>query len=1139
MPKHAVNRLNTIYSAARHLAPAWICLALAALIDHPLTLLLLLFGNAWSMTAIAQAMDTGDDAGFMRSLECQGIPYFILFAGYTAIIAAVLALPVGGLVRGGSLSAALLLSAALVGVVFATWSVWPLFTLPFFRNDAHPNDAHPQDDSPAYRLLHALRYLFAATRHLVRERDHFVSHGFPTGLVMPILAVGVLILAGFDGLLSGMARSIAIVVYALIVPLADALLIHHGARAVRPDISLPPLPAAEPSPSPALAEPQNSPIDIANTDVGATLLAAARSARVTLALAMLECGADPDTVPPEGQRDQRSVMMLAATLPDLRLLRALIAEGGDVNRIHGGITPLIAATRDSYAGRPEAVTTLLANGADARIADAAGNTALHHAARCAEPTIAALLLDAAVEIDAVNKEGLTALASACANANWSIAAFLLEHGAKADVVGTQPALGFAAAITSDDPAGVKLLLKHRAGVDARAPLGRTPLMNAALAGHVGIVETLLAAGARVDLADTNGTTALMEAARCGVAAVVHALGKYKARPDLVDTSARTALILACQARHASEDTVRALLALGADRMHVAMHGKRAVDYAAAAGRWHIVALLDPGYPLPSTFAGGAPSMQAASADHLLDALRFGHWNVAAEFVGVLHEWPMETLADLYLDLAAPKNSAQRAWLLNHGLSGDGETSDGRLLTDALLAGLPDTQDALRDWIARGAAPGGAGLLARVLWMAPEGDDGAAIRRLAYELFQRGADWCGSAGQRSALHLAAAAGDVALVTELLDRGAYPDARDAQGRTPLHLAVRHAAEIAVPLLRLLIRAGANPEIAAITGETPLGLALARKENGIARWLNWPLWHLPGRRLRASDMPAAAVVGDIDAVDRLLELGFSLEAEDAQGATALIRAAGSGHAALVVRLIEAGADVAHVTHSGIHALGVAVSAKREAIVRILLSNGVAPDLRLIGGSTALMIAVARSQQRTAEALLEAGADANASDERGNVPLHAAAQYAFDSGDTAGARDLIELLLRAGARIDARNQADQDALLILLGARAQPGVPCDAEHLLRLAQLLLQQGAKANTQDQRGVSPLHACAMHGLLGCTRLLKSSGAMPDLTDHFGRTAADVAALIGYTDVAAELDGSTGVPPPSTRQTLRRPVPTPN
>ena len=61
--------------------------------------------------------------------------------------------------------------------------------------------------------------------------------------------------------------------------------------------------------------------------------------------------------------------MLAAVQSDLRLLRALIQAKIDVNRAHGGLTPLLAAVRDSYHGRPDAVMTLLANGADPRVAE--------------------------------------------------------------------------------------------------------------------------------------------------------------------------------------------------------------------------------------------------------------------------------------------------------------------------------------------------------------------------------------------------------------------------------------------------------------------------------------------------------------------------------------------------------------------------------------------------------------------------------------------------------------------------------------------------------------------------------------------------------------------------------------------------
>ena len=159
--------------------------------------------------------------------------------------------------------------------------------------------------------------------------------------------------------------------------------------------------------------------------------------------------------------------------------------------------------------------------------------------------------------------------------------------------------------------------------------------------------------------------------------------------------------------------------------------------------------------------------------------------------------------------------------------------------------------------------------------------------------------------------------------------------------------------------------------------------------------------------------------------------------------------------------------------------------------------------------------------------------------IALQAAAQGAFESGDTPLSRTMFDLVLRAGARLDARNQQGQDALLVLLGARSQPGSHCDAEHLHQLAAFLLERGARVDTQDQRGVGALHACALHGLSGCARLLKAHGAPLDLVDGFERSAADVASLLGYVDVAAELDGARAALMPGVRQTLRRPARAPD
>jgi ankyrin repeat protein len=1139
MPKRAVDRLHTSLAILGHLVPAWLIFALVAVVPESFSLVLLLVANTVAMTGICRAIGFDMEISYLRSLARRGLSYFILLTTYTAFVAAVLAAPAWWLSRDGSLPAALLLSAALFVSVFALWRVWPTFALPFLWDDAYP-----RDDERGSWLSTALRRSLAFARHLTREHELFLGYGFPVGLALLLLVVGALLLAGPGGFLAGEVRIVALAAYAFILaPLVHLVLANRTLRALLADARRTRKHRAdEPAPTAAedASETPTLPPGISRSELDATLLCAAHSSQVNLAIAALDRGADPNALPASDQRDQRSALMVAATLPDLRLLRALIAKGVDVNRAHVGITPLIAVTRDSYEGRPDAVMTLLANGADARIADTTGNTPLHHAARCAEPSIAALLLDAAADVNAVNAEGLTALAIACSNANWKVAAFLLEHGAKPDVTHAQPALQFAAGVTDDDPTGVKLLLKQRANPDARGAFERTALMAAALAGHARIVEALLAGGADADLSDQRGTTALMEAARSGAVAAIHALGKRKANPDAVDAGGRSALIVACQSRHASEETVRALLSLGADRAPVGNDDKRALDHAADAGRWHVVALLDPAYPLPSSLGVDAPALHGASADHLLDALRFGHWNVAAEFTGLLGEWPPSALADLYFDLADAEHGQARIWLLNHGLRGDVAIGDGRLLGDALIDVLPASGAALAQWLTHGGAVGGAGLVARTLLQAPGGTDGDEVRSLAREILRRGGDACGRAGaqQRTALHLAVAQGDVALAESLLERGADPNARDAQGRTPLHAALKLDADRALPLLQRLLVAGADPEVATANGETPLGLALARDERVFAHWLNWPSWRLPARRLRADDVPVAAAIGDLDAVERLLALGLPLEGEDAKGATALIRAAGNGHAALAVRLLEAGADPAHVSRSGMHCLAAAVAAQREAIVRTLLNHGVAADIRLAGGGTALMIAAALGLQRIVDALLEAGANANAADEQGATPLHAAAQYAFDHGDTAAAHALLDRLLRAGAQLDVRNQAGQDALLILLGSRSPPGAQCDAEHLARLTELLLGYGARLDTQDQRGVSALHACALHGLFGCARMLKVHGAPLDLVDGFGRSAADVAAMLGYTDVAAEL-GAPALPLPSVRQTLRRPARAPD
>ena len=260
------------------------------------------------------------------------------------------------------------------------------------------------------------------------------------------------------------------------------------------------------------------------------------------------------------------------------------------------MTPLLAATRDSWHGRPEAVMTLLANGADPRTADSEGNTPLHHAARSSDPGVAALLRDAAAETDALNQRRRHRRSASPASAgNWRLAQ--VPAGARRQArTGRRPTrcCWRPPRTEEDDPAGVQLLLKHKAKVDTRDSLGRSALHEAALAGHADIIAVLLAAGADVHGRDDAGAHAVAgrRPRRPGCRA-----GRRWPPPArtsaTMDAEGRNALMLACTGESVPPPLVRRLLELGVDPRPADQQGRRAVDLAAEAGRWAIVSALDP------------------------------------------------------------------------------------------------------------------------------------------------------------------------------------------------------------------------------------------------------------------------------------------------------------------------------------------------------------------------------------------------------------------------------------------------------------------------------------------------------------------------------------------------------------------
>lgn len=1001
-----------------------------------------------------------------------GLALALLWGLAFALFGLALVWPYSSLLQTGSLPAALGLGAVIGFAWTIAWRQWPLFAFAARQGGGLP----------------ALAAALPGTGALVR--------GLALGMaVLMAVALGWLLALPPPGLASP---------WALALPYALGLLGVHLALQRRGHA--PPWPVEVEEPDEEIGpETAAEPIDAADD-----LFAAVRAGRIDSVLAALAEGADPDARPDPAAADQRTLAMLAALLPDLRLLRALIAQGVDLNLEHAGLTPLLAATRDSWHGRIDAVTMLLANGADPRQPDREGNTPLHHAARSTDPAVAAQLLDAGAELAALNAEGQPPLAMALLSGNARMARFLLKRGARPEQPGALPALLAAAAGEDDDPAVVQLLLRHKARVDARDARGRSALLEAIAAGHAAIVRALLDAGASPLLTDAEGRNALLEAAASPNPAVLPLLAGKRLDPAATDLGGRNALSLACLAG-VEPERLRALLALGVDPQQRDAAGRRPVDHAIGAGRWSLVAVLDPDGPLPAGALDEPPAGDPrAVRDRLHAALRERDFAAAAGLLAAADAPSTTALSMLLLEFAEAAAQDIAGWLLAHGARldarVDGMDSVGLLLLDR----GPEALGLLELALDSGQTPQGAGALAR--WLAASAAEPQRAEPLALRLLERGVDpFAAAPGGEPAVLLAAAGNQSRLLAALLARGLDPSARDARGNTPLHRAVAGGHEA---LVRLLIRHGASAEARAADGQTPHGLALARGRRDLAEWLDWRPWPLPARPLRDADLPAAAVAGDLGALRRLLSLGLPIDAVDAQGCTALLRAAGGGHRALVDHLLDRGADPARAARTGATPLSAAISMRHVAVVERLLAAGADPNQPMPGGVTPLMLAAALGLPELAARLLQAGADIAARDGQGLSALHCAALFAFSARERARVLALLDTLLLTDAALDEDPPPAPTPLLLLLGARAEAGAAHDEEVVLAALDRLLGEDAALGRAEHRGLTALHLAALHGMGRVVERLLAEGADPSARDRYGRTPAELALLRGFVDIAA-------------------------
>ncbi|OQR92715.1 26S proteasome non-ATPase regulatory subunit [Achlya hypogyna] len=208
-------------------------------------------------------------------------------------------------------------------------------------------------------------------------------------------------------------------------------------------------------------------------------------------------------------------------------------------------------------------------------------------------------------------------------------------------------------------------------------------------------------------------------------------------------------------------------------------------------------------------------------------------------------------------------------------------------------------------------------------------------------------------------------------------------------------------------------------------------------------------------------AARVGDIKEVERLVSIGCDVNALDDDERTALHWAAAGGHTEIAELLADHKSKINHQDDSGWTPLMSAASAGHVEMVSFLLSRGANPNLP---------------------------------NENGQIPLH----Y------HKGRQEIVELLLDVTSDINKADRSGSTPLTRALGGRPSPDI----------VTLFLDHGAKLDTKDIHGNTPLHIAIMEGHGPIARMLIEYGASVRALNNEKQSCLDVAPRALRLELAA-------------------------
>lgn len=365
------------------------------------------------------------------------------------------------------------------------------------------------------------------------------------------------------------------------------------------------------------------------------------------------------------------------------------------------------------------------------------------------------------------------------------------------------------------------------------------------------------------------------------------------------------------------------------------------------------------------------------------------------------------------------------------------------------------------------------------------------------------EWMGQSSRCTAIIKAARHGRADAVRLLLDRGASPNApppptRKGRGivakphppqEGPLHACIfRGYGEI----LSMLLAPGADIEARDHDGLTPAFVAVRRERpDALAQLLDAGADIHAEATAWGSLVDAAAQSNKDPAVMSLLVNHGALDSASALEKDFALRcAAQQGWKTVCERLLALGANAAsRLDEFSGTTLEGALALNQPEVAELLVEHGADVHTRR-HGDTPLHTAMQNGYVSVAKAIIRAGADVNAENAQGRVPI----VYAIDD-------EVTRMLLARGADCNRVNALGWTMLLDAVSHRQR-----------HACEVLLDAGAAVTIVN--GASPLHTACEVNDAHIVGLLLRHGADVDETNTSGMTALYYAAGKGLADVVA-------------------------